>query len=220
MKVFENVNTARKKFGNEIVDKILNAGIPEKYLNSACKFYKEEDVSVSFLRHFFKLWDRFVKPLQKYDVNNISKLSEFITLTLETERNYIPKKQIYKDDSVVIGIVENYKDISNINFPIQNKWCIKDSLTFEVLSEEWNFYLLNFNIPELDVFRYYILQISKKGPIRSCLVDVNNNAYYIGEENWGAIMLNDMSVNARKFVSKLIKKGKNQISDSFSLYNK
>lgn len=39
MNIFENFNTAKQKYGNELVLKMCNIGIPDQYLLSACRFF-------------------------------------------------------------------------------------------------------------------------------------------------------------------------------------
>ena len=41
MNLFENYNTAKQKYGEALVSKLLNAHIPDEYLLSACRFYNE-----------------------------------------------------------------------------------------------------------------------------------------------------------------------------------
>ena len=41
MKIFENYNTAKQKYGEELANSVLSNGIPKEYVYTACRYYKE-----------------------------------------------------------------------------------------------------------------------------------------------------------------------------------
>lgn len=41
MKIFENYNTAKQKYGEELANSVLSNGIPNEYVYTACRYYKK-----------------------------------------------------------------------------------------------------------------------------------------------------------------------------------
>ena len=44
MKIFENYNSAKQKYGVDLVDSLTKLGLPPLYLLSACRFIKDNGV--------------------------------------------------------------------------------------------------------------------------------------------------------------------------------
>ena len=45
MKIFENYNSAKQKYGVDLVDSLTKLGLPPQYLLSACMFIKDNGVT-------------------------------------------------------------------------------------------------------------------------------------------------------------------------------
>ena len=45
MKIFENYNSAKQKYGVDLVDSLTKSGLPPLYLLSACRFIKDNGVT-------------------------------------------------------------------------------------------------------------------------------------------------------------------------------
>lgn len=73
MKLFENYNSAIK-YGESLVKEMLSAGIPNKYLLSACRFHcSPPNKSISVLKLQFRRWVTYVVPfIHGIDVNNLT----------------------------------------------------------------------------------------------------------------------------------------------------
>ena len=56
MKLLENYNTARQKYGERIVKELSDIWIPPQYLLSACRFYKDIQVPIEKIQQLFRQW--------------------------------------------------------------------------------------------------------------------------------------------------------------------
>lgn len=54
MKLLENYNTARQKYGERIVKELSDIGIPPQYLLSACRFYQDIQVPIEKIQQLFR----------------------------------------------------------------------------------------------------------------------------------------------------------------------
>ena len=74
MKIFENYNTAKQKYGEELANNILSNGIPNEYVYTACRFYTEDKIPIDVLQQKFRQWMSYIRNLGKetFDVNNLS----------------------------------------------------------------------------------------------------------------------------------------------------
>ena len=158
MNLFENYNTAKQKYGEALVSKLLNAHIPDEYLLSACRFYNE-GIKENDLKNYFKQWTTYVKRNNaKIDVNKLS-FAQFYQTIQEYKRQYGITNKVYDDGMVSIGRINSAKDIAN--FPVKNDWCIKQPSMFQkYVDQGYSFYIID-NGNESNYIRYVILMIGK-----------------------------------------------------------
>jgi hypothetical protein len=158
MNLFENYNTAKQKYGETLVSKLLNTQIPDEYLLSACRFYNE-GVKENDLKNYFKQWAIYVKRNNtKIDVNKLS-FAQFYQTIQEYKQQYGITNKVYDDGMVSIGRINSAKDIAK--FPVKNDWCIKQPSMFQkYIDQGYSFYIID-NGNESNYIRYVILMISK-----------------------------------------------------------
>ena len=72
MKIFENYNTVRQKYGVGLVDSLTKLGLPPKYLLSACRFIKDNGVTQERIICLFKEWNKYVEKNNDTDVNKLT----------------------------------------------------------------------------------------------------------------------------------------------------
>lgn len=128
MNIFENYNSAKQKYGEELVKTLYNKGIPPQYLLSACRFSKE-GVNSDNLKQYFKQWMMYVvKNNKDIDINKLSFNDFYQTIQRYKLKHGIPNK-IYSDDIASLGKLNNAKDVQKI--PVRNQWCIKSQKCFD-----------------------------------------------------------------------------------------
>lgn len=160
MKIFENYNTAKQKYGEEIVEKLSKIGIPSKYLLSACRFFKE-GVGSENLKNYFRQWMTYVvKNNRNIDVNKLT-FKQFYQTVQKYKFAYGVPNKVYSDAHVAIGKINSAKDIAK--FPIKNIWCISQPGKYrKYINDGFSFYIID-NGDTSDYVRYVVLMIDKKG---------------------------------------------------------
>ena len=111
MKIFENYNSAVGKYGEPLVRQMLSAGIPDKYLLSACRFHCSlPKKSIDILKVQFRQWMTYVVPFVRgVDVNNLT-YEQFDELIRKEQQKHICPNPIYDDGNITIGEFKNKKD--------------------------------------------------------------------------------------------------------------
>ena len=111
MKIFENYNSAVGKYGEPLVRQMLSAGIPDKYLLSACRFHCSlPKKSINILKVQFRQWMTYVVPFVRgVDVNNLT-YEQFDELIRKEQQKHICPNPIYDDGNITIGEFKNKKD--------------------------------------------------------------------------------------------------------------
>ena len=157
MKLFENYNTARQKYGDKIVSAMSSEGIPHQYLLSACRFYQDNQIPIERLQQLFRQWMTYVvKNNQNIDVNKLS-FEQFYQTIQKFKANYGIPNKVYGDEQVSIGKINSAKDVGK--FPIKNNWCIKQPGMFQkYINNGYSFYIID-NGDESDYVRYAILMV-------------------------------------------------------------
>lgn len=128
MNLLENYNTARQKYGIELVKQLSELGLPPQYLLSACRFVKENSIPLSNMINQFKEWTKFVIKYNKYDVNRLS-YDDFLRIISQEKSKHIVPNLIWQNEIASLGKLNNAKDVQKI--PVKNQWCIKSQNWFD-----------------------------------------------------------------------------------------
>ena len=140
MKIFENYNIARQKYGVGLVDSLTKLGLPPKYLLSACRFIKDNGVIQERIICLFKEWNKYVEKYNDTDVNKLTYEEFFTLISKEKSRHCIPNI-IFSNGIVSLGKLKNAKDVQSI--PIRNEWCIKSQKWFDkYTSKGYEFFVI------------------------------------------------------------------------------
>ena len=127
MKLLENDNTARQKYGLKIVNQLSKLGLLPQYLLSACRYIKEYNIPLQKMVSQFKEWTRYVIKYSQYDVNSLS-YNEFLKILSQEKDKHIVPNLIWQNEIASLGRLNNAKDVQSI--PIENQWCIKSQRWF------------------------------------------------------------------------------------------
>ena len=128
MKIFENYNSARQKYGIGLVDSLMKLGLPPKYLLSACRFIMDNGVTQERIICLFKEWKKYVEKYNDTDVNKLTYEEFFNLISQEKSKHCIPNI-IFINGIASLGKLNNAKDVQSI--PIRNEWCIKSQKWFD-----------------------------------------------------------------------------------------
>ena len=140
MKIFENYNTARQKYGVGLVDYLTKLGLPPKYLLSACKFIRDYGVTQERIVCLFKEWNKYVEKYNDTDVNKLT-YEEFFNLISQEKSKHCVPNVIFINGIVSLGKLNNAKDVQSI--PIRNEWCIKYQKWFDkYTSKGYEFFVI------------------------------------------------------------------------------
>lgn len=60
MKLLENYNSARQKYGAELVESLTQDGLPPQFLLSACRFISKNGIPQQYIVSLFKDWMKYV----------------------------------------------------------------------------------------------------------------------------------------------------------------
>lgn len=127
MILFENYNTARQKYGIEMVNQLSTLGLPPQYLLSACRFIKEYNVPLQRMVNQFKEWVKYVIKFVQYDANKLS-YDDFLSILSQEKSKHIVPNLIWQNETASLGRLNNAKDVQSI--PVKNQWCIKSQRRF------------------------------------------------------------------------------------------
>lgn len=140
MKIFENYNTVRQKYGVGLVDSLTKLGLPPKYLLSACRFIKDNGVTQERIICLFKEWNKYVEKYNDTDVNKLT-YEEFFNLISQEKSKHCVPNIIFSNGIVSLGKLNNAKDVQSI--PIRNEWCIKSKKRFDkYTSKGYEFFVI------------------------------------------------------------------------------
>ena len=140
MKIFENYNIARQKYGVGLVDSLTKLGLPPKYLLSACRFIKDYGVTQERIVCLFKEWKKYVEKYNDTDVNKLT-YEEFFTLISKEKSKHCVPNIIFINRIASFGKLNNAKDVQSI--PIRNEWCIKSQKWFDkYTSKGYEFFVI------------------------------------------------------------------------------
>ena len=140
MKIFENYNIARQKYGVGLVDSLTKLGLPPKYLLSACRFIKDYGVTQERIVCLFKEWKKYVEKYNDTDVNKLT-YEEFFTLISQEKSKHCVPNIIFINRIASFGKLNNAKDVQSI--PIRNEWCIKSQKWFDkYTSKGYEFFVI------------------------------------------------------------------------------
>lgn len=140
MKIFENYNTARQKYGVGLVDSLTKLGLPPKYLLSACRFIKDNGVTQEQIICLFKEWKKYVEKYNDTDVNKLT-YEEFFNLISQEKSKHCVPNVIFINGIASLGKLNNAKDVQSI--PIRNEWCIKSQKWFDkYTSKGYEFFVI------------------------------------------------------------------------------
>lgn len=140
MKLFENYNSARQKYGTELVETLTQNGLPPQFLLSACRFIAENGVPQQRIVSLFKEWMRYVVKFNNTDVNKLS-YEQFYNIISQEKRKHCVPNVIISDELASLGKLNNAKDVQYI--PVKNQWCIKSQKWFDnYKSKGYDFYVI------------------------------------------------------------------------------
>ena len=140
MKIFENYNIARQKYGVGLVNSLTKLGLPPKYLLSACKFIRDYGVTQERIVCLFKEWKKYVEKYNDTDVNKLT-YEEFFTLISQEKSKHCVPNIIFINRIASFGKLNNAKDVQSI--PIRNEWCIKSQKWFDkYTSKGYEFFVI------------------------------------------------------------------------------
>ena len=140
MKIFENHNTARQKYGVGLVDSLTKLGLPPKYLLSACRFIKDNGVTQERIICLFKEWKKYVEKYNDTDVNKLT-YEEFFNLISQEKSKHCVPNVIFINGIASLGKLNNAKDVQSI--PIRNELRIKSQKWFDkYTSKGYEFFVI------------------------------------------------------------------------------
>lgn len=140
MKIFENYNTVRQKYGVGLVDSLTKLGLPPKYLLSACKFIRDYGITQERIVCLFKEWNKYVEKYNDTDVNKLTYEEFFNLISKEKSKHCVPNV-IFINGIASLGKLNNAKDVQSI--PIRNEWCIKSQKWFDkYTSKGYEFFVI------------------------------------------------------------------------------
>ena len=126
MKIFENYNTAKQKYGEELANSILSNGIPNEYVYTACRYYTEDNIPIEVLQQKFRQWMSYVRNLGKetFNINNLS-YQQFDNIIRDEIQKAMKPNPIYDDGTIFMGEFKTKEDA--LLYPIPNEWCTSNS---------------------------------------------------------------------------------------------
>ena len=171
MLLIENYNTAMQKYGKKLTDTLIEAGVPPKFLLSACRFVEEHNLPIQEISDLFKDWLKYVVKYNNIDVNKISFEVFKNTIAQEKCKNFL-NHRIYDDNNTFLFEIDSLKDARETPFSC----CIKSRHKYiELIKKHKLFLILIKNAPS---------------PLTYVIADVNN-----GEVDYWDMSNNKMSAN-------------------------
>ena len=117
MKIFENYNSAKQKYGVDLVDSLTKLGLSPLYLLSACRFIKDNGVTHERIICLFKEWKKYGVKYNDTDVNKLT-YEEFFNLIFQEKSKHCVPNIIFRNGIASLGKLNNAKDVQTI--PIRN----------------------------------------------------------------------------------------------------
>ena len=126
MKIFENYNTAKQKYGEELANSVLSNGIPNEYVYTACRYYTEDNIPIDVLQQKFRQWMSYIRNLGKetFNINNLS-YQQFDNIIRDEIQKAMKPNPIYDDGTIFMGEFKTKEDA--LLYPIPNEWCTSNS---------------------------------------------------------------------------------------------
>lgn len=211
MRMIENYNNAKQKYSKDIFEKVTNAHIPDRYIDAACRFLRDNNnLSIGHLKELLSLWHRYVWLTDKIDINDVKNYSDFFQKIHKGIILYKIPNQIYNDGDVIIGLIDSLKTIRK--FDEKNPWCIKQEHRFPKYQYLYNLYLID--VISQGKNNYYVLIIDKKVYYgRKIYWNISNKRCTDDEVE------NSMTPEAIIFINdKLVNLAKERKSDKFENY--
>ena len=119
MEINESFRSAADKYGEEIARQMLNAGIPDRYVLSACRFHcNPPNKPIDVLSIQFRQWMTYVTPKCGIDVNTLP-YEVFNKLINERMVECICPNPLYDDGKVSVGVFLTKKDAEK--YPLKTK---------------------------------------------------------------------------------------------------
>ena len=138
MEINESFRSAADKYGEEIARQMLNAGIPDRYVLSACRFHcNPPNKPIDVLSIQFRQWMTYVTPYNKIDVNCLS-YDDFTKLINEKMAEWICPNKLYDDGNVSVGVFLTKKDAEK--YPLKtmagNDFCTSNACGFNKYTKQ------------------------------------------------------------------------------------
>lgn len=111
MKIFENYNSAKQKYGVDLVDSLTKLGLPPLYLLSACRFIKDNGVTHERIICLFKEWKKYGVKYNDTDVNKLT-YEEFFNLIFQEKSKHCVPNIIFNQSIYKLLYINN----------LQSKW--------------------------------------------------------------------------------------------------
>ena len=185
MNLFENYNTAKQKYGEIIVRKLSDIGIPPQYLLSACRFYQDNQVPIERIQQLFRQWMTYVvNNNNSIDVNKLT-FEQFYQTIQKSKSSYEIPNKIFDNGTIQIGEFKNFKEASV--FPIPNNMCVcKTNKWFKYYQSPHSRYLLIHDCRRNDNKRY-VLAIIEHGEISYADLSGHEFANSFGDQERGNV---------------------------------
>jgi len=185
MNLFENYNTAKQKYGEIIVKKLSDIGIPPQYLLSACRFYQDNQVPIERIQQLFRQWMTYVvNNNNSIDVNKLT-FEQFYQTIQKSKSSYEIPNKIFDNGTIQIGEFKNFKEASV--FPIPNNMCVcKTNKWFKYYQSPHSRYLLIHDCRRNDNKRY-VLAIIEHGEISYADLSGHEFANSFGDQERGNV---------------------------------
>ena len=165
MKILENYNSAKQKFGENIAIKALEAKIPNQYVYAACRFNQENGTPFKDLYYLFSQWITYVVSNNNtIDVNQLD-YNTFWNTIQNYKKQYGEEGKVYDDGTVSITHISSLEQMKKL--PIKNLWCIRrEKHRNEYQQNGARFYLItNNNYSDESNCRYVMVEMYANGEI-------------------------------------------------------
>lgn len=135
MNISDGYNSAVANYDRELVNRIIQAGIPKNFCEAACLFAKE-GIPIETLQDDFKKWNRYIlnNPAisdgRAKDLRQFKTYQQFKNVLQSVMQPFICPNPVYNDGNLSIGELKTQKDarwfpIQNLAYPdANNDYCI------------------------------------------------------------------------------------------------
>ena len=211
MNITENYNSAASRFGEQLAREMLSAGIPDKYLLSACRFHcLPPNKTIDFLKIQFRQWMTYVVPFNKQiDVNNLT-YEQFDKIIRDEQQKHVCPNKFYDDGNITIGEFKNKKDAALCPLkPIYDSnygFCVCSELGFNKYNKQGYRIIVIIDKSKIlanDITKY-VFALVKDGGID--MWNANNNS--MKADTWKYI--NNLPKKAREALLSFVKSTNNQ----------